>query len=127
LYWRFDLLLNLSEFDKSSIGKMKNSNSELGQRLRNLRTQKKLTLHQVSKEVDIDSPMLSKIERGERLPTIEQLQRLCKFFKVAEADLKVMHMAEKIIKEYGVNNTTYDAVRLVEEQITPYITKRKAK
>ncbi|MDP1843514.1 MAG: helix-turn-helix transcriptional regulator [Sediminibacterium sp.] len=106
---------------------MKNSNSELGLRLRNLRTQKKLTLHQVSKEVDIDSPMLSKIERGERLPTIEQLQRLCKFFKVAEADLKVMHTAEKIIKEYGVNDTTYDAVRLVEEQITPYITKRKAK
>ena len=106
---------------------MKNSNSELGLRLRNLRTQKKLTLHQVSKEVDIDSPMLSKIERGERLPTIEQLQRLSKFFKVAEADLKVMHTAEKIIKEYGVNDTTYDAVRLVEEQITPYITKRKAK
>jgi HTH-type transcriptional regulator, competence development regulator len=106
---------------------MKNSNSELGLRLRNLRTQKKLTLHQVSKEVDIDSPMLSKVERGERLPTIEQLQRLCKFFKVAEADLKVMYTAEKIIKEYGVNDTTYDAVRLVEEQITPYITKRKAK
>lgn len=38
-----------------------------------------------------------------------------------------MHTAEKIIKEYGVNDTTYDAVRLVEEQITPYITKRKAK
>jgi transcriptional regulator with XRE-family HTH domain len=106
---------------------MKNSNSELGLRLRNLRTQKKLTLHQVSKVVDIDSPMLSKIERGERLPTIEQLQRLCKFFKVAEAGLKVMHTAEKIIKEYGVNDTTYDAVRLVEEQITPYITKRKTK
>jgi transcriptional regulator with XRE-family HTH domain len=117
----------LYKFDKSSIGKMKNSNSELGQQLRNFRTQKKLTLHQVSKEVDIDSPMLSKIERGERLPTIEQLERLCKFFKVVEANLKAMHMAEKIIKEYGVNDTTYDAVRLVEEQITPYITKRKAK
>lgn len=106
---------------------MKNSNSELGQRLRNMRTKMKLTLHQVSKEVDVDSPMLSKIERGERLPTIDQLERLCKFFKVAEADLKVLHIAEKIIKEYGVNNTTYQAVRLVEEQITPYIIKRKAK
>lgn len=61
---------------------MKNSNSELGQRLRNLRIQKNLTLHQVYKEVDIDSPMLSKIERGERLPTIEQLQRLCNFLKL---------------------------------------------
>lgn len=106
---------------------MKNSNSELGQRIRDTRTKMKLTLHQVSKEVDIDSPMLSKIERGERLPTVEQLQRLCKFFKISEEDLKVIHTAEKIIKEYGVNDTTYQAVRLVEEQITPYITKRKTK
>ena len=104
---------------------MKNSNSELGQRFRSLRTTMKLTLHQVSKEVDIDSPMLSKIERGERLPTLEQLQRLCKFFDIPEEDIKVMHTAEKIIKEYGVNDTTYKAVRLVEEQITPYITKSK--
>ena len=106
---------------------MKNSNSELGKYLRNLRTQKHLTLHQVSKEVDIDSPMLSKIERGERLPTIDQIKRLCKYFKIDETDLKVMYTAEKIIKEYGINDTTYEAVRLVEEQITPYITKRKTK
>ncbi len=106
---------------------MKNSNSELGQRLRSIRTKMKLTLHQVSKEVDVDSPMLSKIERGERLPTIEQLQRLCKFFKISEADLKVLHTAEKIIKEYGANDTTYEAVNLVREQITPYLIKRKTK
>jgi transcriptional regulator with XRE-family HTH domain len=106
---------------------MKNSNSELGQRLRNLRVDKQMTLHQVSKEADIDSPMLSKIERGERLPTNEQLQRLCKFFKVSESDLKVMQTAEKIIKEYGFNDTTYEAVRLVEEQLMPYLTKRKTK
>lgn len=103
---------------------MKNSNSELGQRFRNVRINMKLTLHQVSKEVDIDSPMLSKIERGERLPTTDQLLRLSKFFKIPEEDLKVIHTAEKIIKEYGVNDTTYRAVRLVEEQITPYIIKR---
>lgn len=34
-----------------------------------------------------------------------------------------MATAEKIIKEYGVNDTTYDAVNLVMEQITPYLKK----
>jgi hypothetical protein len=58
---------------------------------------------------------------------VEQLERLCKFFNISEEDLKVIHTAEKIIKEYGVNETTYQAVRLVEEQITPYITKRRRK
>jgi transcriptional regulator with XRE-family HTH domain len=106
---------------------MKNSNSALGLYFRELRNKKGETLHQVSKVTDIDSPMLSKIERGERMPTLEQLKKLSKYFKVSEADLKVMHTAEKIIKEYGVNETTYAAVRMVEEQITPYLKKSKAK
>jgi transcriptional regulator with XRE-family HTH domain len=81
----------------------------------------------VSKGTDIDSPMLSKIERGDRMPTLEQLKRLCRYFKVSETDLKVMHTAEKIIKDYGMNETTYEAVRMVEEQLTPYLKKNKSK
>ncbi len=101
--------------------------SELGQYLRELRKQREETLHQVSKGTDIDSPMLSKIERGERLPTNEQLKRLAKFYKVSEARLKVKHTAEKILKEYGVNETTYDAIQLVSEQLTTYAKKSKEK
>ena len=102
---------------------MKNSNSDLGQYLRELRKEKGQTLHQVSKGTDIDSPLLSKLERGERLPTAEQIKKLAKYYKVSEANLKVKATAERIIKEYGVNDTTYDAVNLVMEQITPYIKK----
>lgn len=102
---------------------MKVLNSELGQYLRELRKGKEETLHQVSKVADIDSPLLSKLERGERIPTDEQIKKLAKYYKVAEADLKVKATAERIIKEYGLNDTTYDAVNLVMEQITPYIKK----
>jgi transcriptional regulator with XRE-family HTH domain len=102
---------------------MKELNSELGQYLRGLRTEKGQTLHQVSVGTDIDSPLLSKLERGERLPTDEQIKKLAKYYKVAETDLKVKATAERIIKEYGVNDTTYEAVNLVMEQITPYIKK----
>lgn len=102
---------------------MKSSNSDLGQYLRELRKEKGQTLHQVSKGTDIDSPLLSKLERGERLPTAEQIKKLAKYYKVSEANLKVKATAERIIKEYGVNDTTYDAVNLVMEQITPYIKK----
>ena len=103
--------------------KMKSSNSDFGQYLRELRKEKGQTLHQVSKGTDIDSPLLSKLERGERLPTAEQIKKLAKYYKVSEANLKVKATAERIIKEYGVNDTTYDAVNLVMEQITPYIKK----
>jgi transcriptional regulator with XRE-family HTH domain len=102
---------------------MKVLNSELGQYLRELRKDKGQTLHQVSVGTDIDSPLLSKLERGERLPTDEQIKKLAKYYKVAETNLKVKATAERIIKEYGVNDTTYEAVNLVMEQITPYIKK----
>ena len=99
--------------------------SELGQYLRKLRKGREETLHQVSKETDIDSPLLSKIERGERLPTLEQLKKIANYYKVPEKSLKVIYTAEKILKEYGVNETTFNAIKLVSEQLTPYIKKRK--
>ncbi len=117
----------MSNIDKSYFCNMNKFKSELGQYLRELRKQREETLHQVSKGTDIDSPMLSKIERGERLPTSEQLKRLAKFYKVSEASLKVKHTAEKILKEYGVNKTTYDAIQLVNEQLTIYAKKSKEK
>ena len=104
---------------------MKTILSDLGQFLRELRKNNDQTLHQVSKGSDIDSPLLCKIERGERLPTAEQIKKLSKYYKISESELKVMVTAERIIKEYGVNHTTYDALNLVMEQITPYIKNEK--
>lgn len=106
---------------------MNNLKSELGQYLRELRKQREETLHQVSKGTDIDSPLLSKIERGERLPTNEQLKRLAKFYKLSELTLRVKHTAEKILKEYGANETTYEAIQLVNEQLISYAKKSKGK
>ena len=80
----------------------------------------------MTKGTDIDSPMLSKIDRGEMLPTLDQLTKLASYFRVTEYELKVMHTAEKIIKEYGVSETTYEAVRMVEEQIVTYLKQNKA-
>jgi transcriptional regulator with XRE-family HTH domain len=102
---------------------MKNQEFDFGNHLRGLRKAKEQTLHQVSKGTDIDSPLLSKLERGDRLPTQEQIKKLAKYYKVAESELTVMATAERIIREYGVNNTTYDAVSLVLEHITPYLKK----
>ncbi len=106
---------------------MQKSKSDLGQHFRELRKEKGETLHQVSKGTDIDSPMLSKIERGERLPTKEQLKRLAKFYKLPELTLRVKYTAEKILKEYGANEATYKAIQLVNEQLTPYAEKSKEK
>lgn len=97
---------------------------ELGKYLRGLRNSREETLHQVSKGTDIDSPLLSKIERSERLPTSEQIKRLAKYYKISEEKLKIQHVAEKILKDYGANEITFNAVRLVNEQFINYNKKK---
>ena len=94
--------------------------SNLGQFIRKLRKERHLTLHQVAIGVDFDSPMISKIERGERLATTDQAKRLASFFKIDENDLLIRLTAEKIIKEYGANEVTLNAASLVQEQIVNY-------
>lgn len=88
----------------------------IGQYLKKVRCIRGETLHQVSKGVDIDSPMLSKIERGTRLPTIDQIKRISLFFSLVETDLLVMLIAEKIIKEFGLNKMTYLAIKSIENE-----------
>jgi len=102
---------------------MKTLQSDLGHYLRELRKDKGQTLHQVSQGTDIDSPLLSKLERGERLPTADQIKKLATHYNIPESELKVMATAEKIIKEFGATDTTYNAVNLVMEQITPFLKK----
>lgn len=103
------------------------SEISIGKFFRELRNGRKETLHQVAVGTDIDSPLLSKIERGERLPTSEQLKKLSVYYGVPEKESKVKHTAEKILKEYGANEITYDAIQLVNEQLTNYTKNNKQK
>jgi HTH-type transcriptional regulator, competence development regulator len=95
----------------------------LGQTIRNMRNLRAETLHQVAKNTDIDMTMLSKLERGERLPTNEQMKRIAKYYETNEDDLMTLLTAEKIIKVYGANEMTLNAISLVQEQILPYLKK----
>lgn len=87
---------------------------DVGLILKNLRQSRSETLHRVSKEADIDSPLLSKIERGERLPTDEQLRRLATHFDIRYDELQVQLVAQRILREHGTTADTYRAVKLIE-------------
>jgi transcriptional regulator with XRE-family HTH domain len=99
--------------------------NSIGQFIKTLRIDKKETLHQVSKETDIDMTMLSKIERGERLPTVEQVKKISNYFELSENDIQATLMAEKIIKEFGINELTFTAVKIVEEKLITHLNEEK--
>lgn len=96
---------------------MKELKINLGSHLKNLRLESGKTLHELAMKVDIDSPMLSKIERGHRLPTKDQIKKISAYFKTSETALTTMLTAEKILKEFGVNQVTYEAVKNVEKEL----------
>ena len=86
--------------------------------IKELRTNQSKTLHQVAVATDIDATLLSKIERGYRLPTFDQIQRIALFFQIPTDNLQVLLIARKIIKDYGLNETTMKALELVKEEFS---------
>ena len=97
----------------------------LGLYLRTLRKDRNETLHEVSRGTDIDSPLISKIERGDRLPTTAQAKKFAKYFKISEKELLSQLTAEQIIKKYGATKVTVEAISIVSEQISKYHRSKK--
>lgn len=96
-----------------------------GETIKDIRLKRQETLHQFSMGTDVDMTLLSKFERNVRFPTDDQLKRISNYLSIPENELKSIVISSKIVKEYGINDTTYKAVRLVKEQFTPYFNIQK--
>jgi transcriptional regulator with XRE-family HTH domain len=69
---------------------------ELGETLRQLRESKGLLLRQVAADLDMDTALLSKIERGDRSPKKDQLSKAADLFGIPARELLVIWLAEKV-------------------------------
>ncbi len=101
------------------------SKQPFGETVRALRKEKKQPLRVVAAALGIDSTLLSKIERGERLPTEAQLVKLAKYFGLALEEVRAQVIADRIVSEYGHHSTTLQAVRIVRERATSYLKENK--
>ncbi len=98
----------------------------LGNTIRKLREDKELPLRTVAAFLDIDQAILSKIERGHRNPTREQVVKLAAYFKVKENDLLVAWLSDKLLYEVEDEDMALKALQVAEEKVK-YITKNKKK
>ncbi|MEO6731598.1 MAG: helix-turn-helix domain-containing protein [Ferruginibacter sp.] len=96
----------------------------LGDTIRKLREEKELPLRTVAAFLDIDQAILSKVERGQRKPTREQVVKLAEYFKVKENDLLVAWLSYKLVYELEDEEVALKALQLAEEKVT-YITRPK--
>ncbi|MCK9404350.1 MAG: XRE family transcriptional regulator [Chitinophagaceae bacterium] len=89
----------------------------LGATLRKLREDKQLPLRTVAAFLNIDQAILSKVERGQRKPTREQVVKLAGYFKVKENDLLVAWLSDKLIYEVEDEEMALKALQMAEEKI----------
>ncbi|RIJ45496.1 XRE family transcriptional regulator [Maribellus luteus] len=89
----------------------------LGKRLKELREQKEFLQRQLAAKLEIDTPMYSKIERGERNAKREQVQKLSKIFEVEESELLTLWLAGKIYDLIKDESIAKSAIAIVQSHI----------
>ena len=70
--------------------------NQFGEQIKTLRMQGNLLQRQVASQLDIDTPLLSKIERGERIAKKEIVSRLAKILKTNEKGLLTLWLADQL-------------------------------
>lgn len=87
----------------------------LGERIKELREGKGLLQRQLAATLEIDTPMFSKIERGERKAKREQVTILAKLLATPESDLLTLWLADQV----------YDVIK--DEEVAEDVLKSVAK
>jgi len=89
----------------------------LGETIRKRREDKELPLRIVAAYLDIDQAILSKIERGQRNASREQVVKLARFFKIDETDLLVSWLSDKLVYEVANEDVALKALKVAEEKV----------
>ncbi len=96
-----------------------------GEIFREKRELKGLLLRHVSAMLDIDTAILSKIERGERKATREQINMLAEILEINKESLIVQYLSEKILYEIQDEDLGIQALKVAEKTIKYGVTKNK--
>jgi len=91
--------------------------SILGKKIRSQRETQGLLLRQVAAAIEIDQALLSKIERGERIATKNQVNSIANFFKIDKRELLTLWLGEKIAYEIKDEDIADDALKIAEKTI----------
>lgn len=89
--------------------------NRFGKYIRTLRGERNLLQRQVAAKLEIDTPMLSKIERGERNAKREQVDLFAKIFNVDVKELLTLWLADRIYEVIKDESDATDALRVAED------------
>lgn len=87
----------------------------LGKRIKELREQQELLQRQLAAELEIDTPMYSKLERGERKAKREQVIKMAKIFDVKQEELIAFWLAGQILEVVKDESEALNALEIVKQ------------
>ena len=88
----------------------------LGNKIRELRESNGFLLRQVAAHIEVDTALVSKLERGERKAHKEQVTRIAEFLEVEEKDLMLLWLADRIADSIEGEILGMDALKYVERE-----------
>ncbi len=94
-----------------------NGLSNFGEEIRKHRLEKKEPLRSVAAAIGIDVAILSKLERGIRLASRDQVLKLSDYFKLDQNQLLKIWLSDKILQYVGHEEMSLEAMQLAEEEI----------
>lgn len=92
--------------------------NHLGQKIRELREKQNLLLRQVAAKLEVDTALMSKIERGERNASKQQVIAIAKFLKANEDELLTLWLTDKLESAVGdENHLASNALNILKKKL----------
>ena len=90
----------------------------LGNKIRTLRDEQGILQRQVAAYLEIDTPMFSKIERGDRRAKRSQVILLAKYFHIDEEEVLTLWLADKVLDVLeGEEELCLDAIEVAKNEL----------
>ena len=90
----------------------------LGNKIKELRDEYEVLQRQLAAYLEIDTPMFSKIERGDRRAKRSQAILLAKYFHIDEKEMLTLWLADKILDALdGEDELCLDAIEVAKMNI----------
>lgn len=96
------------------------SGKSFGETIRDLRTEKQLTLREVAEYLKIDTSMLGKIEKNNRKPTKQFIKDISNLFNISEDILTVAHLSDTVAYAVLEEELANEVLKVAEEKINYY-------
>ena len=91
-----------------------------GERIKELRESQGLLQRQLAASLEIDTPMFSKIERGERKAKREQVEQLADLLNADRPQLLSLWLADQVIDLIKEEPQASEALEIVLKEIKKY-------